>query len=318
MEHVLQIRKLSAGYGNKTVVTDISFDLAPGEILGIVGESGCGKTTILRSILRLKGNDCRVFSGEVDFRGVNMADQSDRERRKLYGTGIGMIFQNSAGTFNPLRSFRRQFADTLRSNGLYRAGESEREILEAFERLDLPDGKVLLDSRPFEMSGGMNQRVAIAMNMVLKPSVLLADEPTSALDVNSQQQVMEELLKLRSNCGTAIVLVTHNIALVREIADRIIVLYAGRIVEQGPCREVTDHPAHPYTRALLKAVPTLGGSIPVGVDGMPPLNGAELDGCSFAPRCSFCADGCDKKPPELSEVSSGHFASCSRGKEDAT
>ena len=140
MEHVLQIRKLSAGYGTKTVVTDISFDLAPGEILGIVGESGCGKTTILRSILRLKGNDCRVFSGEVDFRGVNMADQSDRERRKLYGTGIGMIFQNSAGTFNPLRSFRRQFADTLRSNGLYRAGESEREILEAFERLDLPDG----------------------------------------------------------------------------------------------------------------------------------------------------------------------------------
>lgn len=216
-------------------------------------------------------------------------------------------------SFNPIRTYRQQFFETLKSHGLLQnPAEMEAKILDIFSSLKLEGGEGILNSCPYEMSGGMNQRIAIAMAMVLEPSLLLADEPTSALDVTVQLQVVEELLNMRKNCGTAMILVTHNIGVVRKMADRVAILYAGRIVEIGSVAEVLADPVHPYTRALMDAVPVLGGNVPEGLDGNPPSKGADMDTCAFAERCVYCDQECNLKKPEMMQISADHWALCSR------
>ncbi len=313
MKDLLTVNRLCVGYGKIKAVADATFALKPGEILGIVGESGCGKSTLLKAIMNQRELGIRILGGSVVFDGRDIEDLSVGEMRELRGTKIGMIFQNPETTFNTIRKYRSQFYDTLKSHDRYRKNEAEGQILTILERLNLDDGKRIIDSCPYEMSGGMNQRVAVAMAMLMGPKLLLADEPTSALDVTVQKQVVEELLRLRDSFGTAIILVTHNIGVVRRMADQIAIMYAGRIVEQGPCGEVLKNPDHPYTRALLNAVPKLNGAMPKGLDGRPPTDGASMKTCAFAERCPLRHKDCENSSNALLMVGENHFCSCTRG-----
>ena len=218
-----------------------------------------------------------------------------------------MIFQNPGASFNPVRSYEKQFRETLRSHG--RAYDAQA-VLDCLETLRLPDGARILKSCPYEMSGGMNQRIAIALAMLLRPRLLLCDEATGALDVTTQKAVVEELLRLRSECGTAILFVTHNLGVAARMADTVGVMYAGRMLECGDAAAVLQSPAHPYTQSLISAVPDFGGALPKGLPGQPPLHGAETPGCAFAPRCPHAQPGCGKKAYTMRQVGARHFACC--------
>lgn len=256
-ELVLSIKNLSVDYGEHQVLSDISFDLKPGEIVGIVGESGCGKSTLLKAIFPKKASGLSISSGSIIFEQQNLTDGDQGEVQGLCGKEIGMIVQNPKAFFNPIRTYRNQFIETLKSHGLYHKEDFEKQVLDAFEKLNLINGLELLDSCPYEMSGGMNQRIAIALSLLLKPRLLLADEPTSALDVTAQDLVIEELLRIRNYTNTAIILVTHNIGFLSDIADKAGVMYEGRLVEWGTTAEVFHSPKHFYTKRLLEAVPKI-------------------------------------------------------------
>jgi len=255
---ILSIENLSINYGGPQVVSNVSFSLKQGEIIGIVGESGSGKSTLLKAILPLEDRGVNVKSGDVVYGGQPFSVLSGTEKKKLRGVEIGKIFQNPKASFNPIRTYRKQFIETLISHGKYEKSAFEEQVFEIFENLNLFEGKRILNSCPFKMSGGMNQRIAIAMAMLLQPKLLLADEPTSALDVSAQKQVIDELLKMRECYHTAIILVTHNIGILAKIADRIGVMHQGRLVEYGVAATVLRDPQDAYTKKLLAAVPEAG------------------------------------------------------------
>ena len=306
---VLTVEHLSAGYEGETAIADISFSLRAGEILCLVGESGCGKSTLLRA---LHGTDSglQVFSGEIVLEGKALSGLPERESRRLRTERIGYIFQNPGAAFNPIRSYRKQFAETLKSHGKYDASVFEDAVAEAFGRLGLKDAKRILKSCPYEMSGGMNQRIALALSLLLEQEILFADEPVSALDATIQRRVADELRRLRDEAGIAQIIVTHNLALARYLADRISVMYAGRLVELGESAEVIARPMHGYTECLLRAVPALDGKMPAGVPGQPPPCDAGGKGCAFRGRCPRAKEICAAAGPGLTEIAAGHFTSC--------
>ena len=256
-ENLLTVKNLRVTYGNTTILREIGFELKKGEILSVVGESGSGKSTLLNTIFP-KG-ECKGVGvqGEILFQGQKIYGLPNQERMKFCGEKIGMINQNPKAAFNPIRTYEKQLIETLKSHGRYQKETFLNQILKVFEQFHLPDGKRILESCPYEMSGGMNQRIAIALSVLLKPDLLLADEPTSALDRSSQGHVVDELLKIRNQYQTSIILVTHNIELASKVADSIAVMQQGRLVEAGTVNQVFDSPGHAYTRRLLKAVPRL-------------------------------------------------------------
>lgn len=254
-ETVLSIKNLSVNYGNQPILQDVSFEVNRGEIIGIVGESGCGKSTLLRALFPKKPVNLNVSADRILFEDLDMLAGEKKQIETLCGRGLGMIFQNSKASFNPIRTYRSQFIETLKSHGMYQKDTFEPLVLRTFESMNLCGARELLDSCPYEMSGGMNQRIAIALSILLKPRLLLADEPTSALDGASQEHVMKELLGVRSHTNTSILLVTHNIGLLAGIADKVGVIYEGKLAEWGPVSKVLKAPEHPYTKALLEAVP---------------------------------------------------------------
>ena len=305
----LRISGLCAGYGGEIAVADISFTLARGEILCVVGESGCGKSTLLKAILGMDSALC-IPAGTVTLEGTELTSLAEKERRKLAVRRIGMVFQDPGSAFNPLRSYRRQFIETLRSRGLYDPSAFEGQAAQALGKLGLEDCKRILGSCPYEMSGGMNQRIALALALLLGQDLLLADEPTSALDATVQLQVAKELRRLREAEGLSQIIVTHNLALAEFLGDRIAILYGGRLVELGPTKALAAAPAHPYTRSLMAAIPSLDGRMPAPLPGQPPLGGPAAAGCGFADRCPLAGDGCREAPYALREVSQGHFSAC--------
>ena len=307
----LRISGLCAGYGGEIAMADISFTLARGEILCVVGESGCGKSTLLKAILGMD-SALRIPAGTVTLEGTELTALAEKERRKLAARRIGMIFQDPGSAFNPIRSYRRQFIETLRSRGLYDPSAFEGQAAQALGKLGLEDCKRILGSCPYEMSGGMNQRIALALALLLGQDLLLADEPTSALDATVQLQVAKELLRLREESGITQIIVTHNLALAEFLGDRIAVLYGGRLVELGTPDQVLGDPRHPYSRALIAAIPTLRGDMPRGLDGQPPLSGPTDAGCEFCDRCPLRGDGCDKRPYALLDAGGGHRTACDR------
>lgn len=254
---VLSVKNLSAGYGGREVISGITFDIGKGEIVAIVGESGSGKSTLLKSILLMEEQGIVISDGAVEFDNTGESFISTAGQRKFRGGQLGMIFQNPQASFNPIRTYKKQFIETLKSHGRYRKETFDRQVAEIFEKLKLDDHKRILDSCPYEMSGGMNQRIAIALAVLLKPGLLLADEPTSALDVTAQRQVTEELLRIRKYYHTSMLIVTHNIALAIKTADKVGVMKQGKIVEFGIAKEVFEHPQSDYTKGLLKAVPRM-------------------------------------------------------------
>ena len=257
MEELLRYDHVDISYNGILAVQDVSFTLRPGEILGIVGESGCGKSTLLKAAMGLLGSSGMVTRGDIWYKGRNLPDLPARALRKLNGPELGMIFQSAGSSFCPIRTVGAQLYEVMTQHGSVAKKEFESCALELLEKLGFEDGRRILCSYPFELSGGMQQRVGIVAAMLLRPGVLFADEPTAALDVSVQKQVLEELLLLRKTYGTAIVLVAHNIGVIGAMADRVLVMQDGRTVEYGETQTVLHDPQASYTRILLSAVPRL-------------------------------------------------------------
>lgn len=257
MEELLRYDHVDISYNGFLAVKDVSFTLEPGEILGIVGESGCGKSTLIKAAMGLLGDAGMVTRGDIWYKGKNLPDLPPKELRKLNGPELGMIFQSAGSSFCPIRTIGAQLYETMTEHEKISKAEFLDRAMELLGKLGFEDGKRVLGSYPFELSGGMQQRVGIAAAMLLNPSVLLADEPTSALDVSVQKQVVEEMLLVRKTFGTAIVLVAHNIGVIGAMADKVLVMKNGEAVEYGDTRQVLRSPQAEYTRALLSAVPRL-------------------------------------------------------------
>ncbi|HIX30770.1 MAG TPA: ABC transporter ATP-binding protein [Firmicutes bacterium] len=257
MAPLLEYESVEISFGRRAVVRDVRFALGAGEILGIVGESGSGKSSLLRAALGLLGPGGAVSGGRIRFRGQDLTALSERELQKIRGAQIGMIFQDAGASLCPIRTIGAQICESLAAHGKISRPAAREKALALFEKLRFPDGARIWDSYPFALSGGQCQRAAIAAAMLPSPAVLLCDEPTSALDVLVQKQVVEELLRLRELFGTAMILVTHDIGVARAMADTVLVLKDGRIVEMGPAVQVLNAPRTDYTRRLLDAAPKL-------------------------------------------------------------
>ena len=257
MEPLLTYQSVEVSFNRRAVTHDVSFTLHAGEILGIVGESGSGKSTLLKAAMGLLGNDGLVTKGDIWFQGKDLPDLPEKELRKVCGAGIGMIFQDAGASLCPIRTIGEQIYESMSAHMKITRSQAKEKALLLFQRLQFKDGQQIWNSYPFELSGGMNQRVGIAIAMLMEPPVLLADEPTSALDVAVQKQVIEEMLHLRELFGTAIILVTHDIGVVSAMADTVLVLKDGRIMEFGTAQQVLHEPRDAYTRKLLAAVPKL-------------------------------------------------------------
>jgi ABC-type dipeptide/oligopeptide/nickel transport system ATPase component len=257
MAVLLDYQHVEISFNGNPVVHDVSFQLHPGEILGLVGESGSGKSTIIKAAMGLLGGSGMVTRGDIWFEGKNLPDLSDKEMRKICGEKIGMIFQDCGASLSPIRTIGEQIVESMAAHRKVDVAEAKRTAMELFEKLRFKDGERVWNSYPFELSGGMNQRAGIAIAMLMNPAVLMADEPTSALDVAVQRQVVEEMLHVREVFGTAIIIVTHDIGVVSAMADSIVVLQNGNVMEYGRAKDVLENPQDPYTQKLLSAVPRL-------------------------------------------------------------
>ena len=257
MAELLRYDHVDISYNGFLAVKDVSFTLESGEILGIVGESGCGKSTLIKAAMGLLGSAGMVTRGDIWYKGKNLPGLPPKELRKRNGPELGMIFQSAGSSFCPIRTIEAQLYETMTEHEKTSKAEFLDRAMELLGKLGFEDGKRVLGSYPFELSGGMQQRVGIAAAMLLNPSVLLADEPTSALDVSVQKQVVEEMLLVRKTFGTAIILVAHNIGVIGAMADKVLVMKNGETVEYGKTQQVLENPQADYTRALLSAVPRL-------------------------------------------------------------
>lgn len=306
---ILNLKNLSVSYGDINILKDIDLSLKKGEILGIVGESGSGKSTLIKSIMGILDENASI-DGEINFEGKDLASLSLKDYRKIKGKEISMIFQNPTEYFNPTRKISKQFIETIRSHNDISKQEIQKKSINTFKFLGLQDGKKIWNSYPFELSGGMNQRVAIALSIMLEPKILLVDEPTSALDVTVQAQVVKELLKLRQKLNTSIILVTHNIGVASYMSDNIGVMYGGRIIEYGESEELINNPKHPYTKMLINSVPVINGNIPNGIEGSLPNFQDIKEGCVFLDRCKYASRECKIRVPSAKYWGKSHWSSC--------
>ncbi len=257
---MLEIKDLTIQYGDKLpVVENFSLSLKKGEIITIVGESGSGKSTVLSSILGLLPNGGKIISGDIIYNGESMLNKSLNQWRELRGTEITMISQDSGGTLNPIRKIGKQFVEYIQTHSKMSAKEAEEKAKDMFSKVNLPDPEIIMKSYPHQLSGGMKQRVGIAMALTFHPKIILADEPTSALDVITQAQIVKEIMGLRKKFDTSIIMVTHNLGVAAYISDKIIVMQNGKIVDAGNKNEVIENPKSEYTKKLLEAVPEIGG-----------------------------------------------------------
>ena len=258
---ILTYDSVEISFDGEAVVHDVSFSLTPGEILGLVGESGSGKSTLIKAAMGLLGSGGLVTRGDICYMGQNILDISEKEKRKIRGAGIGMIFQDAGASLCPIRTICDQIYESMRAHKKVSRNEAKDRAMELFEKLNFKDSQRVWDSYPFELSGGMNQRAGIAIAMLMNPPILFADEPTSALYVTVQRQVINEMLHLRELFGTSIIIVTHDLGVVKAMADTVLVLKDGKKVEYGKAEEVLNDPQDAYTQKLLSAVPVLRRSV---------------------------------------------------------
>ncbi|MCZ6490169.1 MAG: ABC transporter ATP-binding protein [Acidobacteria bacterium] len=301
------------GHGVAKAVDGVSMDLGEGETLGIVGESGSGKTVTCLSVLRLVPSPGRIVGGRILFEGRDLAGLAERELQQVRGKQIGMVFQDPMTSLNPFLTIGDQVAEPLLVHDRLSRREARRRAAELLGKVGIPEPASRLSDYPHRFSGGMRQRVMIAMALIGNPKVLIADEPTTALDVTIQAQVLELFRKLKEEFGTAILLITHNLGVVAGMADRVAVMYAGRVVEMAETEELFTNPRHPYTIALLRAVPRLEYGSRQWLEpiaGTPPDLTRLPAGCSFYDRCPFRQERCQEEAPSLAAVGEGHQASC--------
>jgi oligopeptide transport system ATP-binding protein len=322
-EPLLQVRNLTTRFrterGEVTAVDNVSFDVAPGETLAIVGESGSGKSVTALSILRLIPNPPgRIESGQILFEGRDLVTLSDSEIRAVRGDRIAMIFQEPMTSLNPTITVGRQIAEPMNLHRGTPWEEAVRRAGELLAKVRIPDAASKASAYPHQFSGGQRQRAMIAMALACKPRLIIADEPTTALDVTVQAQVLDLLKELCRETQASLILITHDLGVVARYADRVAVMYGGRIVEQASARTLYKHPSHPYTRGLLASVPRLDGDASqrlVPIEGSPPDLTRLPPGCAFAPRCRQATTECQQTRPPLREVGTQHIMACIR---DAT
>ena len=318
MEKLLEVSDLHVAFPSKRetvrAVDGVSFQVFQGETFGLVGESGCGKSQTLRSILGLLKQPGRITGGEIRYKGADIAKMSQRELQKIRGKEISMIFQEPMTALNPVLRIRSQMYEAFEGEKLSKE-EKRRRAIELLKLVGIPSPETRLDEYPHQFSGGMRQRAMIAIALGARPKLLLADEPTTALDVTIQAQIMQLMAKVREETGTAIILITHDLGVVANLADRVAVMYAGKIVETGTAEDIFYRPKHPYTQALLKSLPTVETSREeklVSIAGTPPDLFMPPKGCEFASRCEHCMKVCKKHVPPTYEVGAGHKAVCWR------
>ncbi len=319
---LLSVSNLRVVFGSPpfelSAVDDVGFDLAEGEVLGIVGESGSGKSVTALAIMGLLPKPpARVTAGSIKFLGEDLLGLGEREMRRVRGPGIGMIFQEPMTSLNPVFTIGDQLMETVRVHERVGKSAQRERAIAMLAKVGIAEPERRLRDYPHQLSGGMRQRVMIAMALACNPKLLIADEPTTALDVTIQQQILELLLDLREELGMAIVIITHNMGVVAEMADRVIVMYAGRIVERAPVTELFERPAHPYTRGLLESIPTLVDERDrlKTIPGTLPNPAALPPGCRFEPRCPWRIAACAAAVPPLVVLRGDHESACIRQRE---
>ena len=308
------------GGGEITAVENVSFSLGKSEILGIVGESGSGKSVTALTIMGLLPRPAaRVRGGAIRFDGQDLLALSDRSMQRLRGPGIAMVFQEPMTSLNPVFTIGEQIMETIRAHESLSQKDSFARAVEMLEKVGIPSAARRMTDYPHQLSGGQRQRVMLAIALVCRPRLLIADEPTTALDVTIQAQILELLMNLRDEFGMAIIMITHNMGVIAETADRVLVMYAGRVVEQAPVTRLFDHPLHPYTRGLLSCVPTLDQDQDrlIAIPGNLPEPSQRPSGCRFSARCEFAIPACTELTPPLESFEPGHDAACIRIREIA-
>jgi peptide/nickel transport system ATP-binding protein len=315
-EPILDIRGLVTAFNTRNgairAVDGISLSVKRGTTLGIVGESGSGKSMLSLSVMGLVPPPGRITEGQVLFRGTDLTKLAPAQMRNLRGNRIAMIFQEPMTSLNPVHTVGFQIVEALRAHRKEAPARLKEQAIEALRKVRIPSPERRFDEYPHQLSGGMRQRVMIAMALVCKPDLLIADEPTTALDVTIQAQILELLRELQAETGMAIILITHDLGVVAQVADEVAVMYAGKVVERAPVSQVFQDPQHPYTIGLMGSVPSLGrrqGRLATIRGSVPP---PELmpRGCRFTPRCPFSDQHCANDPPPLGEIAPGHRARC--------
>ena len=321
MSHLLEVQGLttsfSADYGETVSVDHISFYVDEGETVCIVGESGCGKSVTSLSIMGLLGRGGAVTDGSVLFDGKNLLDLSEKELDEIRGNRMSMIFQDPLTSLNPVFTIGNQITESIRTHMHLDKQEAAARAEKILSQVGMPDAHAAMKKYPHTLSGGMRQRAMIAMALCCNPALLIADEPTTALDVTIQAQIMSLLKKLKKEIGMSLILITHDIGLVASMADRVLVMYAGQIIEEAPVKELFASPHHPYTRALLATVPSIYDGPDrelVSIPGIVPENYDSITGCRFADRCEFRRPECDR-PQEDRAAGEGRRVRCARWKE---
>ncbi|WP_105386442.1 ABC transporter ATP-binding protein [Neorhizobium alkalisoli] len=303
--------------GPVRAVENVSFTLESGETIAIVGESGSGKSVTSLSIMRLLAGGRARSSGRIEFLGRDILSLGEAEMRKIRGNEIGMIFQEPMTSLNPVLTIGRQIAETLILHQHLSRAQARARAIEMLRLVDIPAAEQRIDEYPHQLSGGMRQRVMIAMALACEPKLLIADEPTTALDVTIQAQVLELMADLQKRTGTAIILITHDLGVVADVADRVIVMYAGRTVEEATTKDLFLHPLHPYTRGLLATIAKLGSSLDdnaasrlTEIPGQVPSLHESIPGCAFASRCPLVTDLCRHTAPSFEAVEPDHKVAC--------
>ena len=319
MEKLLEIKNLETAFRIKddyfNAVDKVSLDLYKNEVLAIVGESGCGKSTLATTIMRLHNENLTKSTGEIIFNGKNILDLTEDEMNKIRTKDIGMIFQDPLSSLNPLHRIGKQIEEALIYHTELGSEERQKRVIELLTQVGIPNPERCAKQYPHELSGGMRQRVMIAMAMSCKPSVLIADEPTTALDVTIQAQILDLIKGLQAEMHAGIILITHDLGVVAEMADRVAVLYAGEVVEIGTAEQIFKNPKHPYTRSLLRSIPQIDDEEADDelyvIQGMvPSLKTLDRQGCRFANRISWVKDEEHEHNPTLHDVEEGHHVRC--------
>lgn len=321
---ILEVKHLKSHFfldeGVVRAVDDVSLTLRQGTTLGVVGESGCGKSVTARSILQIVGAGGRIVSGDILFHRngevLNLAkfDAKGADIRRVRGSDIAMIFQEPMAAFSPVHTVGRQVVEAIQLHTDLSKHQARARTLELLERVGIPQPKRAIDQYPFELSGGMRQRAMIAMALSCDPAILIADEPTTALDVTVQAQILALLRNIQEETGMSIIIISHNMGVIAEMADEVAVMYLGRVIEEGSLWDIFDDPKHPYTQALLRSIPMVEETVTTrlqSIKGNVPNPYAFPSGCRFHPRCDFFMEGtCDVRDPSLMEVSASHRAAC--------
>ena len=321
---LLQVQDLTTSFqtggGEVTAIENVSFTLEKGEILGIVGESGSGKSVTALAVMGLLPRPpARILGGGITFEGQDLLKLSDRSMQRLRGPGIAMVFQEPMTSLNPVFTIGEQIIETIRAHESVSQKDSFARAVEMLERVGIPSATARMADYPHQLSGGQRQRVMLAIALVCRPRLLIADEPTTALDVTIQAQILELLMDLRDEFGMAIIMITHNMGVIAETADRVLVMYAGRTVEQAPVGRLFDHPLHPYTKGLLSCVPTLDQDEDrlIAIPGNLPEPSRRPAGCRFSARCPHAIAACGEAIPPLEPFEANHAAACIRVREIA-